>query len=99
MVLTFRAWLAATLIVLACGDDAPPSVDASTGSAGVEATSTTAGDPAASDDGDGSSSSAAADETTSGDALPPTPALLSPRDGATDLPIETSLCWTPVEDP
>ena len=31
--------------------------------------------------------------------LPPTPTLVSPADGATDVPLETALCWNLVEDP
>ncbi len=30
---------------------------------------------------------------------PPTPTLLSPVDGATDVPIKSELCWNLVEDP
>jgi hypothetical protein len=37
--------------------------------------------------------------TTSNDGLPPTPTLVSPQDGATDVPLETALCWNLVEDP
>jgi hypothetical protein len=33
------------------------------------------------------------------DGLPPTPTLVSPADGATDVPLETALCWNLVEDP
>ena len=33
------------------------------------------------------------------DTLPPAPALVSPLDGATDVPLVTELCWDLVEDP
>lgn len=36
---------------------------------------------------------------TMNDGLPPAPTLVSPLDGATEVPIETSLCWNLVEDP
>lgn len=46
------------------------------------------------------SSSAGASETTAGaDALPPTPTLTSPLDGAIDVPVQTELCWALVDDP
>lgn len=38
-------------------------------------------------------------ETTGADELPPTPTLLSPRDAATDVPVQTELCWSLVDDP
>ncbi|PRQ06729.1 lysyl oxidase family protein [Enhygromyxa salina] len=39
-------------------------------------------------------------ETGTGtDELPPAPTLSSPSDGATQLPIETELCWNLVDDP
>jgi hypothetical protein len=47
-----------------------------------------------------SSSSSSADAGTEvGDELPPAPTLASPADGATEVPIETELCWNQVEDP
>lgn len=36
---------------------------------------------------------------TMSDGLPPRPTLVSPQDGAVDMPLETSLCWNLVEDP
>ena len=33
------------------------------------------------------------------DQLPPAPTLQSPADGATDLPLATTLCWNLVDDP
>jgi hypothetical protein len=48
---------------------------------------------------DEESDSSSTDETTGGGMLPPTPTLDRPADGATDLPIETELCWNLVEDP
>jgi hypothetical protein len=33
------------------------------------------------------------------DELPPIPTLVSPPDGATDVPVQTELCWSLVDDP
>ena len=52
--------------------------------------------------GSGESAAGASTETDSNsppDELPPPPELLSPADGALELPLETELCWEPVEDP
>lgn len=82
------------LAALACGDDLPTE-NGRESSSGTSASSGTSSVP----DPSSSSSSTASDETSTPDALPPTPALLSPIDGAAEVPIETQLCWTPVEDP
>ena len=57
-------------------------------------------DPKGGDEG-GSSSSSSSESggETEGGSLPPTPTLATPEDGATDLPVQTELCWNPVEDP
>ena len=60
-------------------------------------TSTTTASTTTESDADSGSGS---EETETGtDELPPAPTLVSPSDGATELPISQSLCWTPVEDP
>lgn len=57
-------------------------------------------------DDDGESSSTTSDDPsesseteTGSDSLPPIPTLQSPADGATELPLETELCWNLVDDP
>ncbi len=54
-------------------------------------------EPVASD-GSGSASAGTGATGTPG-ALPPTPLLKSPADGAQGVPIQTPLCWEPVTDP
>lgn len=67
------------------GPDAPTSSSTST-------TSTSTSTPA-------SSSTTDPDTSTDPDTLPPAPVLVSPADGATGVPLVTSLCWDPVTDP
>jgi hypothetical protein len=77
------------------GDDGVPSACSSTGTTGGSAsgvTTTTSGAEGTSGPGSDATGAPADD-------LPPAPALLSPADGATEVPIETSLCWTEVDDP
>jgi Lysyl oxidase len=62
----------------------------STSTTGGLADSTTTGEPG---------SSSAGDTESGRDVLPPTPMLVSPPDGATDVPLQTALCWSPVDDP
>jgi hypothetical protein len=58
---------------------------------------------ASSSSGSGSDTETTSDEasetTASVDELPPAPTLSSPSDGATELPIQTELCWNLVDDP
>lgn len=61
-----------------------------------------ADDPPGDDEaGDSESGEADADTGTTGLANqpPPAPSLLSPADGAEDIPPSTELCWSAVEDP
>lgn len=47
----------------------------------------------------GEASSSDDEEETGADQLPPIPTLHSPENGATEVSLETELCWNPVEDP
>ncbi|KIG19482.1 Lysyl oxidase [Enhygromyxa salina] len=85
-------WLAVSAAPLGCADSGgnegdPTDLD---GSSGGSDTGTTSGD-------DNDTSGTATD--TGPDELPPAPTLSSPSDGATQLPIETELCWNLVDDP
>lgn len=58
--------------------------------------------PASTTSSTGESTGETGDPATGGDLpdeLPPVPALTSPADGAEEIPLETELCWEPVEDP
>lgn len=80
-------------ITTACPAPPSPSEGDSTSSTGSTSTSapvTTAAD---------GSSSTSASETTGPDTLPPTPTQVSPPNGATDIPVQTQLCWELVQDP
>jgi hypothetical protein len=80
----------------ACADpNLPPgSASTTTGSGGLSM------GPAAETTQGGSESPGPEEGTTaSPNALPPTPQLESPADGATEVPIQTTLCWQPVVDP
>jgi len=86
-------WLA--LVLAACGsDDAGQTSAGSTGTTGTdtEASATTSASTSTTIDPDSST-------TDTNDELPPVPVLMSPEDGAIELPLETSLCWLPVIDP
>jgi hypothetical protein len=89
-----RLLLCALGLVAACPGPGGGGSSDDTGTTGAPATSTAAETTV---DPDGSSSSAA--ETTGADELPPTPALVSPPDGATEIPVQTELCWALVDDP
>ncbi len=85
------------LLGLAACPGAGGSSDGSSSSSETSVSSTadtTLGDPSTS-----TSTTATTSETTGPNALPPTPTLVSPLDGATDVPIQTELCWTLVDDP
>ncbi|MFO0631773.1 MAG: lysyl oxidase family protein [Nannocystaceae bacterium] len=90
-----RAGLGALALVGACADVPAPGNETTAGSADTTATTWPVTTTASSDGSDGSSSSA----TGGDDGLPPAPLLQSPADGATEVPIETALCWQPVTDP
>jgi len=78
----------------ACGDSsASPETGSSEGSG--SSTATTAIDSTAA----ASSSSSSGTTSAEVDELPPTPTLLSPVDGALEIPLETELCWNLVDDP
>jgi len=98
-----RSLLCALVGLAACpgpstpGGDGPRDDTGTTGSSssGPVAEATTV-DPGTSS----TSSSSGASETTAGtDALPPAPTLVSPPNGATAIPVQTELCWDPVDDP
>lgn len=93
-----RAWLGWVLLVSACGDDlgTPAVVSSTTESSATVSTSAT---PVPTTTTTTTTADATAEDTTGQDALPPTPALVSPLNGATEVPVQTELCWTPVEDP
>lgn len=81
--------LLAALLLAACpapsvGDDEAST--SSEGEASSDALETSAGESETSGE-------------TGDDMLPPAPTLASPSDGALALPLETTLCWNPVEDP
>lgn len=81
----------------ACGGGSAAFDTASTTSSGTTGTTGTTGTSTG-----GTESSASSSESSSGtqvDLPPPAPLLLSPADGATDVPISTELCWEPVVDP
>lgn len=48
---------------------------------------------------DTTATSSGTSDTAAADELPPTPTLASPPDGATDVPVQTSLCWNLALDP
>lgn len=86
--------LPGVLGLCACSSPPSPSHGDDTGTTGTTGTSTadtTEADPAP--------SSSSGPETTGAGSLPPTPMLVSPADGATDVPVQTELCWTAVDDP
>lgn len=74
--------------IVGCRDEATSVAD--DGSSTTDATTTGA-----------ATTSDASASTTAGDpgAPPPTPTLMAPADGSTDVPFDASLCWNPVEDP
>lgn len=75
----------------ACRHDAPgDSATASTTTSTSTSTATSLPTTGATDPGP---------TTAASDGLPPAPTLRSPADGATDVPLETALCWDLVEDP
>ncbi len=87
------AW---TLFVSACGQNPgqePGTTDTATSTVTSTATST------ATSTSTSSSSTTATNPTMTMDGLPPAPLLVSPSDGAADVPLATELCWTPVTDP
>ena len=101
-----RQWVTLGLVlgVGAACHDAPAAVDGTgTDTAGSTAgTSSTGGDSTTT--GPGTTGTSSSEGTGSSgppwrDQLPPTPTLASPADGATEVALETSLCWNPVEDP
>lgn len=90
------ALVVALTSVAACRDGGASTGAGSSESTGTGPTATSVGTTS----GDTmTSSSSDSGGTTGADGLPPTPTLVSPADGATDVPIETELCWNPVEDP
>ena len=91
--------LAALLALTSCRSTAPSggattSTGTSTGASTGAATSVAT---------DGTTDAGTADSTSGAEtgqgALPPTPTLVSPADGAVEVGIETELCWNLVEDP
>lgn len=56
-------------------------------------------EPAGDATSDEASETSEASETDAGDALPSAPELLSPSDGASDVPLASELCWAPASDP
>lgn len=85
------AILGLPLASIACGDDAPPSATSTTGSEGGSSTTNA--------DATSTGLDASDDVDTGLGSGPPTPALVSPTDGATEVPIVTALCWDVVDDP
>ncbi|MCX4247864.1 lysyl oxidase family protein [Paraliomyxa miuraensis] len=94
---TRSPWLAtlASLGLVACPGP-PSSVDG--GSSGTTGTTLGTATEATTAEG-GTSSSSGLDGTTGAGSLPPAPTLVSPIDGAVDVPVQTELCWTLVDDP
>lgn len=93
------SWHAAIVVAagaLACADVPAPGND-STGAA--TATGFTTWSPTTTTLSEGSSSETLASSDDGANSLPPVPLLASPSDGALEVPLETSLCWTPVIDP
>jgi hypothetical protein len=82
-------WLA---LVLACGADDAGQGSADTTGTSTDAMTTTTSSTSSTSDPDSST-------TLGTDELPPLPMLVSPEDGATEVAIESSLCWAPVVDP
>ncbi|MBC8069940.1 MAG: hypothetical protein IAG13_16500, partial [Deltaproteobacteria bacterium] len=76
----------------ACRDDGATAVDGTS-----EATVASSIDPSASSE---ASSAGSSESSTSAptNTPPPTPSLVSPADGATEVPLQTELCWNPVAD-
>lgn len=94
------AAVACTLFASACPAD-PPIVETTTATSTTSTSTPTSGAPTS---GAPTSTSTGPDPSDTGttaasDALPPAPTLVSPADGATDVPLETSLCWNLVDDP
>lgn len=90
--------LVACLPLLACNDGGGGAAGDSTSGGSTSDPSTTT----ASTTVDPTTSTSGVDTgTTTGDpgAPPPTPNLVSPADGATEVAVETELCWELVEDP
>ncbi len=95
--------MAVSTLVVGCTEPAPSNPGGTTQADTAESdttTTTTTGSVADSSGTTGSgASTTATDGTTGANGLPPTPTLASPSNGATELPIQTELCWNPVEDP
>jgi hypothetical protein len=81
--------------MIACTKPPPPAgSESGTGTSTSTSTSASTDTDTDADAGDGDPST----ETGQGE-LPPVPSLLSPVDGASDLPLELELCWELVDDP
>lgn len=88
------AW--ASVVLAACADPSATSGE----STGEGSTGTTVVTTGADTGVDTTASTTGVDGTTTGvNGLPPVPLLVSPADGAVDVPLETELCWEPVVDP
>ncbi len=95
-----RALLCALGLLLACpGSGGGTGDGSSSDEGGTTASTSSTGRVADTTAADTGSTSSGATETTGADALPPTPTLVSPADGAIDVPVQTELCWALVDDP
>jgi hypothetical protein len=88
----WRAAIGAFCLGLQLACVRPPASDASASTSTSESTTQTSTSTSTSTDESGS-------EDTGTDELPPSPTLVSPSNGATNLALETELCWNLVEDP
>ncbi len=96
--------LVLALVATACVRD-PPIVETSSSSTTTSSTTTSPTTSTTSTTAPTSSTTTSSETGDSGtttppiDTLPPAPTLVSPLDGAIDVPLSTSLCWDPVVDP
>ncbi|MBL9107416.1 MAG: hypothetical protein JNL82_41405 [Myxococcales bacterium] len=95
---------ACTLALPACPPTAPIDETTSTGTSSASTsppppTSSTSAAPTTTTTGTTGGEPDTTSPTTNPDALPPAPTLVSPADGAVDVPLVTDLCWDLVMDP
>ena len=96
-----KAAFAASFVLLACRGGGG-GVGGNTEGDGTNATTVTptgGGSTVASTGGATEATTGSSSDGYSNDGVPPEPDLVSPADNEGDLPIETELCWEPVEDP
>ncbi len=97
--------LAWALFVTACPVDPPLADNTSPSTSSPSSPSSSSSSSPSSSSSDTTTTPTSTDPSSTAstsstiDTPPPAPTLVSPADGATDIPLETSLCWDLVADP